>query len=470
MTETKNLENLIVEAANNNDIRALREISKQVQYVDFAESIEQIEEKLVLKIFRMLDEERATEIFVYLSDRHQEFIMDSFSSNEIKEIVEELYSDDIVDLIDNMPAQIVKKVLKATTKEQRREINSILKYEEDTAGGIMSVNLIEFKSTDTVEIAKKVIKRRHEEFDEVDDMFIVDADGKLLGSIEIKDLLLNEDSKTMEEIMTTKLVSVTFDTDQEIVGETFKRYDLNTMPVVDKQNKLVGIITVDDVIDVLVEETTEDIQKFAGINDADADYFETSVWKMFKARSFWLMAMLILGTITQILLIVFFDAYNMPTNTNSTDGPELLMLLLPMVLIVAGVAGTSGNQSAMMMVRSLTLRQVHKKEVGEILLKEFLVSILITIPLILINVLRLVFVYLVQYDGDISGSELWISIGTSSIGLFLSILIANILGTLLPLGAKLAKLDPTVASSPLVTTVVDIIAVATFLGIGLLFI
>ncbi|WP_026389352.1 magnesium transporter [[Acholeplasma] multilocale] len=467
MLEISELEQQLVEAAETKNIKGVRDLSKEHQYVDFAEALEHTEEKTVLKIFRMLETDEAAEIFTYLSSEHQEYIIGSFTSHEIKEIVDELYTDDIIDVIDEMPAEIVKKVLKATTKEQRAEINSILKYDEETAGGIMSVNFTELEDADTVEMAIKKIRRRHEDFDEIDDLFITNSKDELLGWIEIKDLILNNHNKTMGEIMNTKIVSVPSDLDQEEVGVVFKRYDLNTLPVVDKQHKLVGIITVDDVIDVLVEEATEDIQKFSGINNAESDYFETSVFKMFKSRSIWLIAMLILGTITHILMIAFFDLYHVTDYTNQHE--QVLMMLLPMVLIVAGIAGSSGNQSALMMVRSLTLRQIHKKEIKEIILKEFVTSILIAIPLIGFNFLRLIFIYLVQFNGDLSGSEIWIAIGSSSIGLLLSIVFANIIGCLLPLAAKAVKLDPTVASSPLITTVVDIASVALFLGMGLAF-
>ncbi|AUF83826.1 magnesium transporter [Mesoplasma syrphidae] len=467
MLNISELEKLLIEASESKNIKQVREISKQCQYVDFAEALEQTDEKAVLRIFRMLEIEEAAEIFTYLSSEHQEFIISSFTSAEVQEIVDELYTDDIIDVIDDMPAQVVKKILKAATKEQRKEINSILKYDEETAGGIMSVNFTELKADDTVEKAIKIIRRRHEDYDEIDDLYVTDSIGKLLGHIEIKDLILNQPSQKMSEIMDSKIVSVASELDQEEVGIIFKRYDLNTLPVVDKQEKLVGIITVDDVIDVLVEEATEDLQKFAGINDAKSDYFETTIFKMFKSRSIWLMAMLVLGTITQILLVVFFGIYNKEASQSNSD--QLLLLLLPMILIVAGIAGSSGNQSALMMVRSLSLRQIHKKEVKEIILKEFTVSILITLPLVLINIVRLILIYLVQYKGDLSSSNVWIAIGTSSLGLILSIIFANILGCMLPLLAKTFKLDPTLASSPLVTTLVDIAAVAIFLGVGTAF-
>ncbi|WP_027063579.1 magnesium transporter [Mesoplasma seiffertii] len=468
MLNISELEKLLIEASESKNIKQVREISKQCQYVDFAEALEQTDEKVVLRIFRMLEVEQAAEIFTYLSSEHQEFIINSFTSAEVQEIVDELYTDDIIDVIDDMPAQVVKKVLKAATKEQRKEINSILKYEEETAGGIMSVNFTELKADDTVEKAIKIIRRRHEDFDEIDDLYVTDSNGKLVGHIEIKDLILNQPTQKMEEIMNSKIVSVPSELDQEEVGIIFKRYDLNTLPVVDKQQHLIGIITVDDVIDVLVEEATEDLQKFAGINDAESDYFETGIFKMFKSRSIWLIAMLILGTITQILLVVFFNIYSSQDGTQSSSD-QLLLLLVPMLLIVAGIAGSSGNQSALMMVRSLSLRQIHKKEVKEIILKEFTVSILITMPLVVINIVRLILIYLVQYNGHLADSNIWIAIGTSSLGLILSLVFANILGCMLPLLAKTFKLDPTLASSPLVTTLVDIAAVGIFLGVGTAF-
>ncbi|PPE06456.1 magnesium transporter [Mesoplasma corruscae] len=446
------------------DLKSLRQMSKDTQYVDFAEAMERFESKDVLKIFRLLEVETAAEIFTYLDADHQEYIIQAFNGDEIKEIIDELYTDDIIDLIDEMPSEVVKKILKSTTQDVRKNINNILKYPEYSAGAIMSINFTELQEDMTVEMAIKAIKRRHEEYDEIDDLFVINKSNKLLGWLEIKQLIINDPKALLKDLMQTKIISVPVDMKQEEVAHNFKRYDINTLPVVDKNNELIGIITVDDVIDVLVEESTEDIQNFSGIDadDVDSDYFETSLFNMFKSRITSLSGILILGVITHILVSTFLSLSNIKLETKT----QPFLLMVPIIIVVIGLCNTISTQISLMTIRSLSLNQIHKKEIKEILLKEALVSLLLAISLVLINLVRLSIVYLIE-DQSISRAQLQVML-YSSLGIFICVLICNILGVILPIIFKKMKIDPSVFSTPVITTIVDIICVVCFFGLVLL--
>lgn len=466
MIKLDHIEELIENALEQKDVKKLRNISKETQFVDFAEAMEQFDSKKVLKIFRLLEIEEAAEIFTYLDSEHQEYIIEAFTNTEIKEILDELYTDDIIDLIDDMLSEVVKKILKATTKDVRKELNDILKYKEHSAGAIMSINFTELKADNTVEMAIKAIKRRHDEYDEIDDLFIIDEQNKLLGWIELKQLLINEPPTKLGEIMNTKLINVNVEMDQEEVANYFKRYDINTLPVVNKNQELVGIITVDDVIDVLVEESTEDIQNFAGIDadDVNSDYFETNIYKMYKSRVVWLSILLLIGIITHVIMVLMFSV--VPELNNLKTGKEIIMML-PILIVVAGISGNIANQTSLMMIRSLALNQVHKKEIKTIFGKELVVGFLLGITLAVINVIRLLIIYAIQDNGSISSTS-WMIILSSTVGILLVVILANLLGILLPLVLKKLKKDPTIASSPLITSLVDIMCVLVFIGFALI--
>ncbi|ATZ19016.1 Mg2+ transport protein [Williamsoniiplasma somnilux] len=466
MVDLNELKIKLITLAETNDLKGTRKMVEENQPIDFAEILSELEPKMIVRIFRMLDSEEAAEIFTYLKPEFQEIIISAFSSGEIKEIVDELYSDDLIDVIDEMPAEIVKKILKSTTPEQRAELNSILKYEEETAGGIMTVNFIEIKQTWTVEEAIENIRKVHEDFETVDVLYVVDDFGVVKGWLEFKELVFNSSKAKIDKIMNPNVVTVSIDTDQEKVGQIIKRYDLNTIPVIDKKNKMVGIITVDDVLDVIEKETTEDIAKFAGIQKIEDEYFETGIFKMIRSRSIWLLAMLLLGTIGQILIIIFFNIYGINESTMDPKAFYGIMMLSPLVIVLAAIIGISGNQSATMMVRSLALHEIKREDIGKILLKEFLVSLLIALILVLINILRLIIVYSIQFEG-LNHSSIWSAIGSSSVAIILTIIFANLIGCLLPIAAKKIKLDPAIVASPLVTTVLDILTIGVFFGIGL---
>jgi magnesium transporter len=277
MLEIPELRDKLLVAAENDDVDTIRQLAKVAQQVDFAEVLEELDDRLILRVFRMLQQEEATEIFSYLDPEIQEYLLGSFTTLEIKEIVDDLYSDDLVDVIDEMPAKIVTKILKSTSAERRAEINNILKFEEKSAGAMMSVNFVEIRETDTVAKTIKTIRSIHTDMETIDVLFVIDQYGHLKGTFEFKDLIFNDPKTKIQNIMNPRLLFVESDADQEAVTAVFKRYDVNSLPVVDKTGKVLGIITVDDVIDVIDEEATEDMTKLAGINNLKNEYFDVNI-------------------------------------------------------------------------------------------------------------------------------------------------------------------------------------------------
>ncbi|WP_338970103.1 magnesium transporter [Spiroplasma endosymbiont of Labia minor] len=455
----------------------LRDFFANFPNADIAELIEDLDMPIILKIIRSLNTDIAAEVFTYLSPDTQEQIIEQFTANEVKDIFEEMYTDDIIDVLDEMPANIVKKILRNTNKETRNDINFILKYDDQTAGGIMSVDFIKIREDLTIHdaiIKMRGLKNADELFDLI---FVVDKFSNLKGKIYLKDLILNNTDATVEEIMDKRIVSTITSTDQEEVASLFKKYDLNVLPVVNNQNKLVGVITVDDIIDVIEEEATEDIHKMAGISPTEDSYFKTSVFKMVRSRSVWLLFLMISATLSQIVISVFVGIYtkNSVDNGNSTINNNtdityiLTVLLTPLLTVISGTSGNAGSQSSTMVIRSMALREVKTKDLAKVLWKELRVAFLCGLILVVVNFVRMTIIYAIQYKGDINRWYLWESIATLSISMFITLIIAKLVGGTLPILAKTIKLDPAVMAAPLLTTLVDALSTAVFFSIGLIF-
>ncbi|SYV96539.1 Magnesium transporter mgtE, partial [Mycoplasma putrefaciens] len=278
MINANYLEEQILKLYKSKKIQEILAIIDDTQPADFAEVLNHIDQVIAFVIYKKIKKQQAAEIFTYLSDDLREYILANISVTKLKELVNELYSDDIINAIEDMPTEIVKKVFDAASKDQRKELANILKYDDYTAGSIMSVNFLSIRETKTVSKAISLIQKNHDEYDEIDDLFVVNKLGQLIGTIEVKDLILNENTTRIGEFMNKKFISINSNQSQEEASNMFKKYDINTLPVVDDNNILVGIITVDDVIDVLIEETNQDIQKYIGIKTSETNYFETSIW------------------------------------------------------------------------------------------------------------------------------------------------------------------------------------------------
>ncbi|AEM68993.1 magnesium transporter [Mycoplasma putrefaciens] len=468
MINANYLEEQILKLYKSKKIQEILAIIDDTQPADFAEVLNHIDQVIAFVIYKKIKKQQAAEIFTYLSDDLREYILANISVTKLKELVNELYSDDIINAIEDMPTEIVKKVFDAASKDQRKELANILKYDDYTAGSIMSVNFLSIRETKTVSKAISLIQKNHDEYDEIDDLFVVNKLGQLIGTIEVKDLILNENTTRIGEFMNKKFISINSNQSQEEASNMFKKYDINTLPVVDDNNILVGIITVDDVIDVLIEETNQDIQKYIGIKTSETNYFETSIWKMFKSRSLSLILVLLLGFITNILVVYLFKAYNLNFEKNSSQ--QFMLMLFPLTLIISGVIACSANQTLLMAGRAISLEQLHKKDYKTIFTKEIVVSLMLSISLIIFNFIRMMLVYLIEYKTDFNNKYIWLSILVASIGIVVSILVSNLIALILPLIARKIGRDSSAISLPLITLIVDIIAVIVFLGIGIWFI
>jgi len=465
------LESSLRELLKKHDPTIIKVLIQKYRPVDFAEVLNDFKkENDVLKVLNYCDAELKTEIFVHLDYELQEYIIKNLPNNDLKPLVKDIYSDDLVEIIDEMPTKVVEKILNVTTSQKRQRLNDILKNDEESAGGNMTVEFIKFSKNSTIAQATKAIYTNHLEFESVDDIFVVDEFGTLLGQVKLKDLVIHDPKKKLGQIMETNLISVQEKADQEEIIQIFKKYDINTLPVINDENKIIGIINSEEVIDVMEKEQTEDMEKLVGITPLGDDLFKSSVWKIFLSRLSWLTIGLLLTTITQILLVVFLNAYKVNEQVQQGDNPVFVVvyLLLPMAVVLASVVGISVNQTTTHFVRILSLNRYDKREISEMIGKEFGASLINIIILLGFNVLRLVLFYLAQI-GDITKTYLWYVIIASSVAIFVGMFIATLFGTMLPLLMKRIKLDPATISAPLTTSLTGIITVSVFFGVGLIF-
>ncbi|ATZ16647.1 Mg2+ transporter MgtE [Entomoplasma freundtii] len=470
MLEIPEIQQRILHALDSGDSQEVKKVIKKVQLADIAEAICELPITKIIHFFRLLTPQYGAQIIPYLSNACQKKVISGLNAPELKTFIDKMYSDDLVDLLDKLSPRLATKVLAATSPKRRVELNNILRHEEESAGGMMSVNFVQAKEKDTVNKTIKYLRENHKDFEFVNTLFIVDEYGFYKGRLELKTIFFAPSTAKLSEIMDSRQLTVHSRADREQVISIFQKYDISILPVLDDQKKIVGFITVDDVLDGVEEESTEDIAKLAGIRPKDEEFFNISVWKMFKSRILWLISMLVLGTISQILVILFWNAYHVPNVNNVTDGKAFaaVVLFAPMMLILAGIGGISATQSSTVMVRAISINKVHKKDVYKVLGKETLVALWTGLILVVINIIRLILVYLVEFD-DVESLALWKAIAVSSITLLLGLVIGNVLATLLPILAKAMKLDPTLACGPLITTLLDIIIVSLLFGFGLAF-
>lgn len=457
-----------------NDIKGMREIVSTNYPVDIAEAIKDFEIKEVIIFLRFLSTQESAEIFTHLNNDLQEEIIIQYSSKEIRELFDEIYTDDIVNIIEELPANLVKKILKSTTPESRFEINKILHYDEDTAGSIMSVDYLKLDINQTVAQAITTIKKNKDETEDVNDFFVVDELNNLKGTINLKRIFFSKDSLKLSEVMDDRVIFAYTSTDQEEIINKFKKYDITTLPILNSQNELVGIITVDDVIDVIDEEATEDIHKMAGIKSKAVEdtYFKTSVWKMIKSRILSLIFILIFSTVTQIIISVFVGIYlnETPSDIDNWSSYYLISVLFtPLITVISSINLVASSQSSTMVTRSLILKEIQMKDWIRILWKEFRVGLIIATVVALLNVLRMMAVYAVQFEGNFYNTRLWSAIATLSIAIFLSIIFSKLISGILPILAKLCKLDPSWVIGPVAITIVETSSVIIFFSIGLIF-
>ena len=422
----------------------LKEILSETEPADIAYMYEDLPEKNMPLLYRLLPKELAAEVFVELDADTQEMLIRGFSDAELKEVLDELYLDDAVDIIEEMPANVVKRIIRQTEPEMRAGINEILNYPKDSAGSVMTIELVDLKESMTVQDAFTRIRRTGLDKETIYTCYVTDKNRILLGTVSAKDLLLADEECVIGEIMETNPIYVHTHDDKEEVALELSKYDLLAIPVVDNEERLVGIVTVDDAIDVLQEEATEDIEKMAGITPSEKPYLKTGVLDTCRQRIPWLLLLMISSTFTGKIITHYEDALG-----------ELLVLtaFIPMIM---GTGGNSGSQSSVTVIRGLSLEEIEFKDIFKILWKEFGVALLCGLVLAVAT-----FVKVITLDGET------VMIGmVVALTMFFTILLAKLVGCVLPLLAKKVGFDPAVMVSPFITTIVDALSLVVYFDIA----
>lgn len=402
-------------------------------------------EKLPL-VYRILPKELAAEVFVNMESDAQELLIRAFSDNELREVLDELYVDDAVDIIEEMPATVVKRILQHTDPEVRKSINEILQYPEDSAGSLMTIEYVDLKKYMTVDDAFTRIRRTGVDKETIYICYVTDENRKLLGIVTVKDLLLSEKSQKIFEIMDTNIIAVNTLEDKEVVADKFQKYDLLALPVVDQENRLVGIITIDDAMDVLQDENTEDIEKMAAITPTDKPYLKMSVFETYKKRIPWLLLLMVSATFTEKIIGHFEGALT------------ACVALTAFIPMLTGTCGNCGAQSSATIIRGLSLGDIEFRDTFKVIFKEFRIALVCGITLGIVN-----FAKLMLFD-DV-GAYVAIAV---SFTMVMAVVFAKIVGSILPVFAKKIGFDPAVMSSPFISTIVDAVTLLIYFKVATL--
>ena len=438
--DERRLEELIKEK---NYITIKKELDK-LNPVDVAELLEPLELHTSLLIFRMLSKDLAVDVFSSFSVDKQRDIIGLVTDRELKNIVEELYFDDMVDMIEEMPANLVKKILSHAKEEERNLINQFLKYPPDSAGSIMTIEYVDLKKETTVKNALKHIKKTGLDKETVYTCYVTDGNRKLEGIVSLRKIVISDEDKTIEEIMDTDVIYVNTHDDQETVANVFKKYGFLALPVVDKEHRLTGIITVDDIIDVIEQEATEDFQRMAAMSPSEEAYLETGVFTLAKHRLPWLLILMVSATFTGRIMLKF---------ETLLSSVVILSTFIPMLM---DTGGNSGNQSSTLIIRGLATGEITTHDWYKVLWKELRISIVVGVILALVNFLRLIYIEKITY----------IIAAIISLTTIVTVVCAKLVGGTLPILAKRIGLDPAIMAGPLITTIIDALSLMVYFGIA----
>ena len=433
----------ILDFIENKKFNDLRKYLENVNSADFPSMFEELEEEQVLLVYRLLSKEQAAEVFAELDSDVQENLINAFTDKELKSVMDELFMDDTVDLIEEMPANVVKRILKNITKTDRKIINELLNYPEDSAGSIMTTEFIDLKENMTVEEAFAKIKKIGLQKETVYNCYVLSLDRKIKGWIDIKELLIADRDERLKDIMDTNVITVSTIEDKEEVAKIFDKYNMVALPVVDTEKRLVGIVTIDDAIDVLQDETAEDFEIMAAMTPNEDTYFKTGVFTHAKNRIVWLLVLMLSSMVTGSIISHYEEAFS---------ALPILVSFIPMLM---GTGGNCGSQSSTLIIRGLAMDEIKLKDFFKALWKEIRVAVLVGLILALANGIRI----WVQYKNF----QLGLVVALTLIGV---VLLAKCLGCLLPMLAKKLKLDPAIMAAPLITTIVDTGSVLLFFKIA----
>ena len=439
------------------DSRHMKELQTRLEDMnefDVAEFLSEIGDNRMPMVFRLLSKETAADVFANFDAPEQEQIINSITDSELSAIIEELYVDDAVDMMEELPANVVKRVMRTATPETRRLINQYLNYPENSAGSIMTAEFVDLKKYMNVREAIARIRRIGEDKETIYICFVTSADRKLEGVVSVKDLLLNDDETVIENIMDTNVIFCMTHDDQEEVSEKISDYDLMAIPVVDKEGRLVGIVTVDDIIDVLEQETTEDFEIMAAMTPSDKPYSRTGPIDMWKNRVPWLLFLMLSATFTTMILNSFEDAL------------AVQAVLIGFIPVIMGTGGNSGAQSSTAIIRSLSLGDTEPEDALKVIWKELRVALLCGVTLAAVNFMKMLLVdnlLLGNHNVDYTIALI------VSLAIVFTVMFAKVVGSFLPMLAEKIGLDPAVVATPLITTISDAVSLLIYLEIAKVF-
>ncbi|MCI6019665.1 MAG: magnesium transporter [Clostridiales bacterium] len=423
----------ITELIESRQYLKLRELIQDMNVADIAAVFEDLSNDYVVKVFRILPKSQAADIFSYLPSEDQQYIVNSLTDKEAANIIDNLSSDDAADLMEELPASVVKKLLSQTTPETRRDINHLLQYPEDSAGSVMTVEFIDLKEYYTVRHSIDIIRREGIDKETINICYVLNPRRKLIGTVSLRKLLLSDPDETIGNIMHENVVTIKTLDDQEDVAHTFKKYDFTSMPVVDSEGRLVGIITVDDIVDIMEQEATEDIEMMAAITPTDKPYTKTGIFETYKKRIPWLLLLMISATFTSKIIQTYEEAL---------ASYVILTSFIPMFM---DTGGNAGGQASVSIIRSISLGEIEFRDIFKIIWKEIRVAVLCGLTLAVINFAKLMII-----DRVIVPVAFVVCITMA-----ITVLFAKIVGCSLPLLAKKIGFDPAVMASPFITTIVD---------------
>ncbi|MDR0957640.1 MAG: magnesium transporter [Clostridiales bacterium] len=426
-----------------NKFAALKADISDANEVDVAEFLSEVRDEKLVTVFRILPKAMSAEVFTYMTDEQRQKIILGVSDKEARSILDELFIDDTVDLLEEAPSNVVKKVLQNVDENNRKLINDFLLYPDDSVGGIMTVEFCEFHLQTTVAEAISIIRKTGSDKETVYTCYVIDSQRHLAGVVALKTLLHAADDVLVKDIMENNILSVNTLDDQEKAAEIISKYDFLALPVVDKEGRLVGIVTVDDAIDVMKEEVAEDIEIMAALNPSEKPYLKTSVFSMARNRIVWLLFLMISATATSMIMSKFESLLTS------------VIVLATFVPMLTGTGGNAGSQTSTLVIRGIALNEIRMKDIGRILIKEFSVGIICGIALGAVNFLRLI----------LFRESIRVALVVSA-SICAVVTIADMLGGMLPVGAKALKLDPALMASPLITTIVDSVTLIVYFSLA----
>lgn len=441
------IETLLLGAIKEKKVDTIRNIFQEYNIVNLAEIFEKLDTNDAIFTFRILPKDISGQLFSYLPANMQQRLVEILSSHDISDIMDNMFNDDIVEFLEEMPANVIKKILSSMTYKDRKEINTLLSYEDFTAGAMMSSEFMELHSKETVENAIKKIKKQANLVETINVCYVVDASRNYLGVVHLRDIIVAKEDEIIQNLVTEEDIFVHTSTDQEEVARILTHYDLISLPVLNNENRLIGIITADDVIDVLVEEATEDIHKIGGVNHIEGSYLNTCILDIAKSRISWLLILMISGSFTGYILQTFEDKLS------------AVAVLAASIPVIMSTSGNAGSQSSSSVIRAVTIEKLTlKKNLWDIIKKELTISMQCGIIIFIVNILRLLIL-------SHNGMNIQIAI-VVSLSIIVSLTLANIVGGVLPLISEALNIDPASMASPVITTLVDAVSLLVYFSLA----